>query len=120
MRDRLGGDRRGSGRSRRRHGEQGGSLRPVHVPVRTCAGCGQRARRDLLRRIALDPRGGVEWRAVGGRGTYLHQNEGCARAFAGGKPVVRGLRARVSREARENLLASGAAVELGSGNARRT
>ena len=33
---------------------------------------------------------------------------------------VRGLRARVTRQARENLLASGAAVELGLGNARRT
>ncbi|MBY0277164.1 DUF448 domain-containing protein [Candidatus Binatia bacterium] len=95
-------------------------MKANHVPVRTCAGCGQRAVRGVLRRIALDARGGIEWRDRGGRGTYLHDDEGCARAFAAGKPVLRGLRARVSRQARENLLASGAAVELGLGNARRT
>ncbi len=72
-----------------------------------------------MRRVGLDARGGVEWRDQGGRGTYLHQDEGCMRSFTAGKPVLRGLRARVSRQARENLLASGAAVELGLGNARR-
>jgi hypothetical protein len=73
-----------------------------------------------MRRVGLDGRGGIEWRDRGGRGTYLHQDEGCMRSFTAGKPVLRGLRTRVSRQARENLLASGAAVELGLGNARRT
>jgi predicted RNA-binding protein YlxR (DUF448 family) len=90
-----------------------------HVPIRTCAGCGRSVPRGTLQRLALDARGGIEWRERGGRGTYLHDDDECARRFTAGKPMLRGLRARVSRQARENLLATRAAVELGSGNARR-
>jgi len=79
--------------------------KPARVPVRTCAGCGVAVSRDALRRIALvSATGGVEWRERGGRGTYLHDAEECRRRFVVGKRRLPGLRAAVSREAREALV----------------
>ena len=78
---------------------------PTRVPVRTCAGCGVAVPRDGLRRLALVPESaGVEWRERGGRGTYLHDAEECRRRFVVGKRRLPGLRATVSREAREALV----------------
>lgn len=86
------------------------SIRPPgaassHVPQRTCAGCGVASPRGTLRRLALAPGGAaVEWRERGGRGTYLHDAQECRRRFVVGKRRLPGLRAGVSREARESLV----------------
>ncbi len=83
----------------RRHG--------VRVSLRTCAGCGERAPRDLLRRIALAADGrSLEWRLRGGRGTYLHESAECRRRFVEGRKALLGLRARVDRAERERLVES--------------
>lgn len=90
--------------------------RPVHVPQRTCAGCGERAPRCELRRIALAGEGTLDWRASGGRGTYLHDAEGCRRRFVVGKRRITGLRAAVGRPAREALVGvSPRAIGVGEG-----
>jgi len=79
--------------------------RPARTPVRTCAGCGVAAPRNTLRRLALAAQGAaVEWRDSGGRGTYLHDADDCRRRFVVGKRRLPGLRAAVSREAREVLV----------------
>jgi predicted RNA-binding protein YlxR (DUF448 family) len=76
-----------------------------HVPERTCAGCGGRAPRAVLARIGLtDDGGGLEWRANGGRGTYLHEADECRRRFVAGKKRLPGLRASIGRAARESLV----------------
>lgn len=81
----------------------GAAIRPG--PERTCAGCGARSERSLLRRIGLAPDGaGLEWRERGGRGTYLHDSEECRRRFVAGKKRLPGLRAAIGRTVREALL----------------
>ena len=76
-----------------------------HVPVRTCAGCGGRAPRAMMRRLALiSGQVGVEWRDAGGRGTYLHDTAECRQRFVGGKKRLPGLRATVGRRDRQLLL----------------
>jgi hypothetical protein len=79
--------------------------RRAHVPERTCAGCGTRAPRSELSRIALGTGGDtLEWRTSGGRGTYLHDSDECRRRFVSGKKRLPGLRASVGRAAREALV----------------
>lgn len=82
--------------------------KPSTVPVRTCAGCGAAVPRDAMKRLALLPGGAaVEWRETGGRGTYLHESDECRRRFVVGKRRLPGLRANVSREARQALVGPG-------------
>jgi len=76
-----------------------------HVPERTCAGCGVRAPQAELRRLAVAAGGqALEWRARGGRGTYLHDSPDCRRRFLSGKRRLPGLRASIGREARQALI----------------
>ena len=82
-----------------------GARRPHHVPLRTCAGCGKRSAKAELSRIALAPgEERLEWRARGGRGTYLHDADECRRRFIAGKKRLPGLRAAVGRPARQALV----------------
>jgi predicted RNA-binding protein YlxR (DUF448 family) len=79
--------------------------RAAHVAERTCAGCGLKAARPTLLRIGLaTPGDALEWRARGGRGTYLHDSEQCRRRFVQGKKRLPGLRAAVGRAARQALV----------------
>lgn len=94
-----------------------GGRRPAHVPHRTCAGCGERSPRSLLRRLVLAGEGRLDWRPAGGRGTYLHDDDACRRRFVAGKRRLAGLRAAVGRSARELLVAGdpGRALAAGEG-----
>ena len=82
--------------------------------VRTCVGCGGRALRDTLIRIAVDEGDllvDVRRRAPG-RGAYLHPSETCWHAFARRRGLVRSLGiapAQGQREALTAALVAGAA-----------
>ena len=80
--------------------------RSRHVAIRTCAGCGTRAPGQELLRFGLASDGGVEWRPSGGRGSYLHPSEDCAKRLVARKKAVPGLRSRVTRESRVALVAA--------------
>jgi predicted RNA-binding protein YlxR (DUF448 family) len=75
-----------------------------HVAVRTCAGCARPSPRAALRRFAFGPAGSLEWRATGGRGAYLHPQRRCVDRFLSGKAMVSGLKARVDRRSRHELM----------------
>jgi predicted RNA-binding protein YlxR (DUF448 family) len=80
----------------------------AHVPIRTCAGCGGRAPRAEMRRVALsEDRRSLEWRSTGGRGTYLHESADCVRRFVDAKKAIPGLRVRMERAERLRLVESG-------------
>ena len=80
----------------------------AHVPIRTCAGCGQRAPRAEMHRVALsEDRRSLEWRRTGGRGTYLHESADCVRRFVDAKKAIPGLRVRMERAERLRLVESG-------------
>jgi predicted RNA-binding protein YlxR (DUF448 family) len=82
-----------------------GVTRLRHVALRTCAGCGTRSPRAELARIGLAAGAErLEWRARGGRGTYLHDADECRRRFVAGKKRLPGLRAAVGRPARQALV----------------
>ena len=83
-----------------------GTQRRAHIPSRTCAGCGQRDARSEMRRFALGAPGRLEWKERGGRGSYLHATRECEAKFLANKKSVRGLRARIAVEVREQLLAT--------------
>jgi len=83
---------------------RGPELSPWSGPERQCAGCGGRSAQATLLRIGLAPGGdGLEWRAKGGRGTYVHDSDECRRRFVAGKKRLPGLRAQIGRAAREAL-----------------
>jgi predicted RNA-binding protein YlxR (DUF448 family) len=84
------------------------------TPIRTCAGCRQRAGKpELLRavvdgdRIRLDP----EMR-LPGRGVYLHRAAACIEA-AGRGGLSRSLRRRLSRPALERFRDAAMAASAG-------
>lgn len=78
------------------------------LPIRTCAGCGERAPRPAMRRIGLSAdRCSLEWRASGGRGTYLHERAECFARFVDAKKAIPGLRVRMERTERLRLVESG-------------
>ncbi|HYC22536.1 MAG TPA: YlxR family protein, partial [Candidatus Bathyarchaeia archaeon] len=91
-----------------RLGAEIGALRAAghagHVAVRTCAGCARPSPRGGLHRFVLGPGGGLEWRATGGRGAYLHPELRCVDRFLSGKASVSGLKARVDRRSRHELM----------------
>lgn len=72
------------------------------APIRTCAGCRQRASKAELmravvdedRRLVLDPA-----MRRPGRGTYVHRSERCIEAATGRGGLARSLRRRLSSEA---------------------
>lgn len=81
----------------------------THIPVRTCAGCGERAARGELIRFtligsAVAPMRRLAIQSTIGRGAYLHRTESCRQRFAAGKPLIPGLRARIERQERERFL----------------
>lgn len=81
--------------------------RPVHIPIRTCMGCGAREPQSALLRIVLDPTAGLRvdaQRRARGRGGYLHPLPECWTRFSRRKGPLRSLRASVDRAAREALL----------------
>jgi len=81
--------------------------RRVHVPERSCVGCGKRSPQlELVRFVSaagaleLDPE-----RVRAGRGAYLHPAPGCWDAFSRRKPGLRSLRRSVNRTQRTALIA---------------
>ena len=77
-----------------------------HIPVRTCVGCGQPAKRSQLLRLVLrnemlvpDTRG-----TMSGRGAYLHAEPNCVRLFSSRKGTIRSLRQPVARRERAALV----------------
>lgn len=79
--------------------------RPTHTPIRSCAGCGERAPQGTLVRfvaregLVLD----LDRRELG-RGAYLHASEPCYAAFVGRKPPLRSLRRSFDRKQRATLV----------------
>jgi len=75
-----------------------GSPGDVHVPVRTCVGCRERAPQAALLRVALadgrlvaDPR-----RRRPGRGSYVHPATDCVRRASARGGFARAFRAQLS------------------------
>jgi uncharacterized protein len=77
-------------------------------PIRTCAGCAQRAAQATLLRfvgtadgLVVDPA-----RRALGRGAYLHHDAGCWEQFVRRRGPVRSLRQSIGRAERERFVAS--------------
>jgi uncharacterized protein len=90
------------GPDRRKRSSKGDS-----VPIRSCAGCGERDEQRRLDRFMLDS-GRLAWdreRRRGGRGGYLHARPECFAAFVSRKPFLRSLRASVATDERARLVA---------------
>lgn len=86
---------------------KGRGPKPKHIPQRTCIACRQVAgKRNLLRvvrtenGIVVDPSG-----KLAGRGAYLHPYQECWRAALRGNRLEQALRAPLSAENRQALLA---------------
>jgi predicted RNA-binding protein YlxR (DUF448 family) len=80
-------------------------------PIRTCAGCAERAPKGTLLRfvgsvdgLAADPA-----RRASGRGAYLHRDPRCFDLFVRRRGPIRSLRRSVGRPERERFVASLAA-----------
>jgi predicted RNA-binding protein YlxR (DUF448 family) len=82
-------------------------VKPKHVPQRTCIACRKVAgKRSLLRLVRTEK--GVEVDGTGklaGRGAYLHPYQNCWQAVMRGGRIEQALRARLSEEDRQALLA---------------
>lgn len=81
--------------------------RPKHVPQRTCIACrGVEGKRALIRLVRTAD--GVEIDPTGkqaGRGAYLHPYQTCWRIVLRGNRIEQALRARISEENRQALIA---------------
>lgn len=83
--------------------------RPLHVPIRTCMGCGAAAPQAGLLRVVRTADGALQLdaaRRAGGRGGYLHRSRDCWDRFATRKGPLRSLRATVDRPIRAALVAA--------------
>ncbi|MBX3023386.1 YlxR family protein [bacterium] len=81
----------------------------LHVPIRTCMGCGAAAPQGGLLRVVRAADGALALdvsRRAGGRGGYLHRRRDCWDRFAKRKGPLRSLRATVDRPARAALVAA--------------
>ena len=78
------------------------------APVRTCAGCAERAVQGSLLRFVGTADGLVadSARRAVGRGAYLHRDERCFDLFVRRRGPVRSLRQSVGRPERERFVAS--------------
>jgi len=92
--------------------------RGIHVPQRTCVGCGQvRPKREMIR-IVRTPDAGVQVDPTGkraGRGAYLCSQAGCWKAALTGGRLERALRTRLTPQEREALMAFSATRIAGAG-----
>lgn len=83
------------------------SIRPKHVPQRTCVGCRQvRPKRELVR-IVHNANNGVEIDPTGrksGRGTYLCKAQSCWEIGLKRNRLEHALRTQISQEDRLELL----------------
>jgi predicted RNA-binding protein YlxR (DUF448 family) len=76
------------------------------VPLRTCAGCGDRAPKTELRRVVREPNGAIRSDVAGrapGRGGYVHPATACIEAAVARGGLARALRASVPAEAAGRL-----------------
>jgi len=94
-------------------------LRAVkHIPERTCVGCRQvKAKRALIRVVRLAD-GSVEIDTSGrkrGRGAYLCPQEGCWQSAVSGGRLEYALKATLTREDKERLIAQGKDLLRGEG-----
>jgi predicted RNA-binding protein YlxR (DUF448 family) len=86
---------------------QSQSLKPKHIPQRTCIACRQVAGKRALIRLVRTANG-VEIDPTGkkaGRGAYLHPNQACWRTVLNGNRLGQALRTSISPENRQLLLA---------------
>ena len=83
-----------------------------HVAMRTCVGCGDRARQAELVRFTATPEG-LRLDGPGrapARGAYLHRAAACWASFARRRGVVRSLRLSPGHTERDRLIAQLAAA----------
>ena len=78
------------------------------VPIRTCAGCGERADKGMLLRFVATAEGlqADPGRSAPGRGAYLHADPRCLELFVRRRGPVRSLRRAVGRPERERFVAA--------------
>jgi uncharacterized protein len=78
------------------------------VPIRTCAGCGERADKGMLLRFVATAEGlqADPGRRAPGRGAYLHGDPRCLELFVRRRGPVRSLRRSVARPERERFVAA--------------
>lgn len=78
------------------------------VPIRTCAGCGERADKAMLLRFVATAEGlhADPGRRAPGRGAYLHVDPRCHELFVRRRGPVRSLRRSVGRPEREKFVAA--------------
>jgi predicted RNA-binding protein YlxR (DUF448 family) len=77
-------------------------------PIRTCAGCAERAAKGALLRF-VGTADGLEadsTRRANGRGAYLHADPRCFELFVRRRGPVRSLRRAVGRPERERFVAT--------------
>jgi predicted RNA-binding protein YlxR (DUF448 family) len=81
--------------------------RVVHIPVRTCVGCGTRAPQGALLRFSSAPDGSltlVLHATLHGRTAYLHPQPGCWERFASRGGRLRSLGRTVDKPPRLALV----------------
>lgn len=79
-------------------------MKPRHEPERTCLGCGERDRKELLVRLIVNPAGHLEIAAEGQRGGYLHRRAQCWNGFVNRKSHFRAFHVEVAKPLKERLL----------------
>lgn len=78
----------------------------MHIPERTCIGCGKRYPKEELIRLTRTSGGDITWRADGkgeGRGAYLCPAQVCLDRAAKRKSLSRALRSPIAGEIYEQL-----------------
>ncbi len=95
-----------------------GSLRPRHVPLRTCIACRSTEAKRGLVRIVRTPEGRVELDPTGkknGRGAYVHETAACWSEALKRDRLGHALKVAVPPEDMERLRAHAAALSASPG-----
>ena len=83
-------------------------MRPRHIPLRTCVACRTSGDKRGLLRVVRQPDGAVIYDSTGksnGRGAYVCANPDCIALARKQKKLDRSLKAEISAEVFETLMA---------------
>ncbi len=96
-------------------------LRPKHVPMRTCLGCGTVAPKASLIRVVRSPGGDVVADPSGkkpGRGAYLCPDRSCWQQAVSKRRLEKSLQVRLSAADLDGLLSYAQSLSLGTEKVR--